>query len=228
MQTSPLYGGQLCGLCGSMDGNKWNEHTTIDHKTFSTPERFVNSFATDSLKSLDDAIVRESNVAVQQRFLNASERQWVRSNVKTASSLEADERRPIISSGYEEQDVLLQRPDASAEGPASDRVCRVGYRVNRVVSGNTICVSTSAVPRCSSDVSACRESARVSRRHVTTSHICVPKDSSSLRSAAAAISDTSADLDKVISLPEQRLQYVLKIFERSPRSEYREFGVDMC
>ena len=227
-----------------MDGNKWDEFTTVDHKIFSEPERFVNTYSSDSIKKLDEDIIRQSNVAVQQRLQAAADRQSVRA--KADSSLEADAQRPAVSSGYEEQEASEGRArDASgrrasddsseapasndaSEGPASDKVCRVGFRVNRVVSGNAICVSTSVVPRCSRDLSECPESERASRRHASVAHICVPKNSAALRSAGTAIADASPALDKVMTQSEERLRYVVKIFERSPRSEYREFGVDMC
>ena len=232
-----------------MDGNKWDEFTTVDHKIFSEPERFVNAYSSDSIKKLDGAIVRQSNVAVQQRLQRAADRQAMRAKADSSLEgvgLEADEQRLPVSSGYEEQEASVGRArDASArrasddssvrralddasEGPASDKVCRVGFRVNRVVPGNAVCVSTSVVPQCSADLSACRDSERVSRRHASVAHICVPKNSASLRSAATAIADASPNLDKATTLTEERLRYVVKIFERSPRSEYREYGVDMC
>ena len=231
-----------------MDGNKWDEFTTVDHKIYSEPERFVSAYSSDSIKKLDADIIRQSNVAVQQRLQAAADRQTVRA--KADSSLEADEQRAAAAaSGYEEQEAAgpavgrtrggpvrraseesLEAPASNdgSEGPASDKVCRVGFRVNRVVSGNSICVSTTVVPRCSTDLSQCREPERFSRQHVSVAHICVPKDSSALRSAGTAIADSTPALDKVMTQSEERLQYVVKIFERSPRSEYREFGVDMC
>ena len=225
-----------------MDGNKWDEFTTVDHKIFSEPERFVNTYSSDSIKKLDADIIRQSNVAVQQRLQVAADRHSVRA--KADSSLEADEQRVAVSSGYEEQEASVGRDTSvrrasddsleapasndASEGPASDKVCRVGFRVNRVVSGNAICVSTTVVARCTTDLSVCREPERFSRRHMSVAHICVPKNSSALRSAGTAIVDASPALDKVMTQSEERLQYVVKIFERSPRSEYREFGVDMC
>ena len=215
-----------------MDGNKWDEFTTVDHKIFSEPERFVNTYSSDSIKKLDGAVVRQSNIAVQQRLQRAADRQSVRAKADSsleAVGLESDEQLTAVSSGYEEQEALIGRvrDDASA-GPASDKVCRVGFRVNRVVPGNEVCVSTTVVPQCSADLSACREPELVSRRHASVAHICVPKNSASLRSAATAIADASPTLDKATTLSEERLRYVVKIFERSPRSEYREYGVDMC
>ena len=147
-----------------MDGNKWDEFTTVDHKIFSEPERFVNAYSSDSIKKLDEDIIRQSNVAVQQRLQAAADRQSVRA--KADSSLE--EQRAAASSGYEEQEASgRQESDESSEAPASndasespasDKVCRVGFRVNRVVSGDAICVSTSVAPQCSTDLSACGES----------------------------------------------------------------------
>ena len=199
---------------------------TIDQKIFSEPERFVKTYSSDSIKKLDGAVVRQSNVAVQQRLQRAADRQSLRAKADIileakAVGLEADEQHPAISSGYEEQEASIGRArdvsgrrasDDSSEAPANNDasdVCRVGYRVTRVVLGSAICVSTTVVPQCSVDLSACRQSERVSRRHASVAHICVPKNSASLRSAATAIADASSTLDKATTLSEERLRYTV-------------------
>ena len=81
-----------------------DEFTTVDHNVFSEPERFVNTYSSDSIKKLDGAVVRQANVAVQQRLQRAADRQSVRAKADSsleAVGLEADEQRTTVSSGYE-------------------------------------------------------------------------------------------------------------------------------
>jgi hypothetical protein len=224
IQVSALYHGQLCGLCGDMNGNKWDEYTTPEHKTYITPDNFVESFKSKSLEKLAKT---RSRIADRKLSLKLKERSSESSQEKLDRERSEESSREldfssISSSPYEEES--SSELFKSGKPSHSKRACQVGMKVNRVKVGDRVCISTGSVPKCVLDSSECASREKSPLRHVKVPHICVPSNSKTLDRLEKHF---GPELENVAQQAD-RVHHFVRVIETSPRSEYREIGVDIC
>ena len=213
-----------------MDGNEWNEFTTPEFKVYQNPDPFVRSYKSDKPKSIDE---RVSAVAEEKRNLQREQ------DKKSSSSSKVD--IPETPRNNKESNLELEPEsvneaaldeESSSEDksskPKTKKVCRVGSKVSKIEEGELLCVSVGEVPKCSQRESDCSGEQRVPVRHVKSTHVCLPRDSKTLKAVAKKF-ELEEDL---VDLQEKKesvdLQELVRALEKSPRSSRKEFGIDSC
>ena len=172
MQVWPLYHGQLCGLCGDMDGNEWNEFTTPEFKVYESADPFVRSYKSEKPGKINERVSEIADEKLKLKLEKQEEKEIESENKKEKSNSEerressSEEKKSELKSDRSAEKVELdheliksapyeEHESADSESTGEKKVCRVGSKVNRVEEGELLCISIGEVAECSSRETDC-------------------------------------------------------------------------
>ena len=211
-----------------MDGNEWNEFTTPEQNVFSEPDEFVRSYMNESAQKIQERVNR--NAEQMKDETEDSEESGDREEVPDAEE-EKESSNEIEHDSLRE--LIVEAAEQAHASRSTSRVCRVGSQVNRAEQGDSsewLCLSTARVSRCSAVQSACTSGQRVPLRKVDAMHICVPKDSKTLRTVSRrlALDSLLRDIHTSARSESVDLDELVRALEQSPRSYRTLISVDEC